>query len=34
MEEAEDFSPIDQAYLENHPYKGGKKFFPDGSKHI
>ena len=31
MEEAEDFSPIDQAYLENHPYKGGKKFFPSGS---
>ena len=32
--EAEDSSLVDQEYLEHHPDGGGRKFFPDGPKHI
>ena len=31
--EEEDSSPMDQAYLEHHPYDEGRRFFPDGPKH-
>ena len=32
--EAEDSSLVDQEYLEHHPDGGGRRFFPDGPKHI